>query len=165
MSPRRLLAALLALALLCAGLGPAYAVAVDEARLDDPAKEAQARDIMRSLRCLVCQNQSIEDSDADLAADLRRIVRERVAAGDDAEAVRAYMVARYGDWVLLKPPLKPATLLLWAGPFLLLLLGGLALLWRLRQRPNAATAPLSPDERARLDAALAALERGDLGRS
>jgi cytochrome c-type biogenesis protein CcmH len=138
---------------------------VDEARLDNPAREAQARDIMRSLRCLVCQNQSIEDSNADLAADLRRIVRERVAAGDDAEAVRAYMVARYGDWVLLKPPFKPATLLLWAGPFLLLLAGALALLWRLRQHRAAAAAPLSPDEQARLDAALAALERGDLRRS
>lgn len=165
MIPHRLLATLLALVLLCAARGPAHAVAVDEARLDNPAREAQARDIMRSLRCLVCQNQSIEDSNADLAADLRRIVRERVAAGDDAEAVRAYMVARYGDWVLLKPPFKPATLLLWAGPFLLLLAGALALLWRLRQHRAAAAAPLSPDEQARLDAALAALERGDLRRS
>lgn len=166
MTSRRLLATILTFFLLCASFGPAHAVAVDEARLSDPAREAQAREIMRSLRCLVCQNQSIEDSNADLAADLRRIVRERVAAGDDAAAVRAYMVARYGDWVLLKPPLKPATLLLWIGPFLLLLAGALALLWRLRQgRPASAAPPLGPEERARLDAALAALERGDLGRS
>jgi cytochrome c-type biogenesis protein CcmH len=134
--------------------GPALAAEGIDTPLADPAAEARARDISRTLRCLVCQNQSIEDSNAPLAQDLRQIVRERVQAGDDDEAVRRFLVARYGDWVLLKPPFKGATLLLWIGPVLILLAGAatVALLYRRQRRQAAAPAPLSADEAARLAA-------------
>lgn len=125
-------------------------VAVDDAPLDDPAAEALARSVMKEIRCLVCQNQSIEDSDADLARDLRRMVRERVAAGDDAGEVKAWLVARYGDWVLLDPPLHAGTLALWLSPPLLLLLVlGLALR-RARRTVPEAPRPLDEAERRRL---------------
>ncbi len=123
-------------------------------RLADPALEARARVLSQELRCLVCQNQSIDDSNADLAHDLRVLVRERLAAGDsDAEVLR-YLTSRYGDYVLLKPPVKPATWLLWFGPPGLLLAGGLALLLAQRRRRAAlATAPLplSAAEQQRLE--------------
>ncbi|MBW8270319.1 cytochrome c-type biogenesis protein [Caldovatus aquaticus] len=150
-----------ALFLLLAPLLPAAAargaVGDPAERLADPALEARARAIGRELRCLVCQNQSIEDSNADLARDLRRLVRERIAAGaSDAEVVR-FVHARYGDFVLLRPPLTAATALLWAMPALALAGGGAAILLALRRRraaPDAAveTAPLSEAERARLAA-------------
>ena len=105
---------------------PALAVGVDEAPLQDPALEDEARAIMTGIRCLVCQNQSIEDSNADLAQDLRRIVRERLAAGDSRAEVEAYLVARYGDWILMRPPVNRYTVLLWALPLVLLIGGGLA---------------------------------------
>ncbi|MFQ3622378.1 MAG: cytochrome c-type biogenesis protein [Acetobacteraceae bacterium] len=131
---------------------PAHAVLDPREMLPDPAQEQRARDIGRGLRCLVCQNQSIDDSNADLARDLRRIVRERVAAGDsDAEVVR-FVTDRYGDYVLLRPPLNALTVGLWASPVLLLALGGgvaLAYLRRRRAVP-APPAPLSAEERARL---------------
>ena len=95
--------------------GPALAMAAGES-LDDPVFEARARDIGKGLRCLVCQNQSIDDSNAGLAKDLRRLVRERLVAGDSDSAVVNFVVARYGDFVLLKPPFKGATLMLWLGP-------------------------------------------------
>ena len=140
--------------LLLLPLGAAAGVAVDETPLADPAAEAQARAIMREIRCLVCQNQSIEDSNADLARDLRGIVRERVAAGDDAAAVKAYLVARYGDWILLEPPLKPETLVLWLfPPALFVALGAYALIRARRRRP-VAPRPLDAGERARLAAVL-----------
>jgi len=122
-------------------------------QLSDPAAEARAHEIDKSLRCLVCQNQAIADSNADLAIQLRQIVRERVAAGDSDEGVRAYVVARYGDWVLMRPPFNAATLLLWIGPALLLAGGGVAAaLYLRRQRRRADPAvPLSAEERARLD--------------
>ncbi len=133
--------------------GAAFAVAVDEKPLPDPVLEAQARSLMKEIRCLVCQNQSIEDSNADLARDLRAIVRERVALGDTPDNVRAYLVDRYGDWVLLKPPFNPSTYLLWASPLLALV--ALALLLFRRQQKNetrqAAMAPLSDSEKAELD--------------
>ncbi len=143
---------LLLVALLLAG--PAVAAENIDTPLADPAAEARARDISRTLRCLVCQNQSIEDSNAPLAQDLRQIVRERVQAGDDDEAVRHFLVARYGDWVLLKPPFKGATLLLWIGPVLILLAGGatVALLYRRQRRQADAPPPLSAEEAARLAA-------------
>lgn len=143
---------LLLAALLLAG--PAMAAEGIDTPLADPAAEARARDISRTLRCLVCQNQSIEDSNAPLAQDLRQIVRERVQAGDDDEAVRRFLVARYGDWVLLKPPFKGATLLLWIGPVLILLAGGatVALLYRRQRRQGDAPPPLSAEEAARLAA-------------
>lgn len=133
----------------------AMAIGVDEKQLDDPALEAQAREIMKELRCLVCQNQSIEDSNADLARDLRVIVRERLDAGDSPDQVKAYMVDRYGEWVLLKPPLNLRTAFLWAGPFLLLVLAGFAA-WRYVRGPvvSAGPDPLSPEEEARINAIL-----------
>ncbi|MGF1611844.1 MAG: cytochrome c-type biogenesis protein CcmH [Kiloniellales bacterium] len=137
---------------LCAAL-PAGAVLPDE-MLDDPALEARARALSQNIRCLVCQNESIDSSNADLARDLRVLVRERLLAGDSDEEVEDYLVARYGDFVLLTPPVRPGTYLLWFGPFALLLLGAGALLLivRRQRRGPAATgpAPLSVAERARL---------------
>lgn len=116
---------------------PAGAVGVDTDVLIDPAEEAQAQAIMTQLRCLVCQNQSIVDSDAPLAGDLRQIVRERVALGDDVDDVKDYMVARYGDWVLLNPPIKPATFILWGAPLAVLMLGiGIVTIMRRADRNN-----------------------------
>ena len=100
----------------------AYAIGVDPDMLEDPAQEARARQLMKDLRCLVCQNQSIENSNATLARDLRQIVRQRVAAGDSDAQVRAYLVDRYGEWVLMRPPMNTGTIVLWFGPGLLLTL-------------------------------------------
>ena len=128
----------------------AHAVRPDE-MLADPALEARARDIGKELRCLVCRNQSIDDSEADLAHDLRVLVRQRLAAGDTDRQVVDYVVARYGDFVLLKPPFKLDTWLLWGGPGLVLLigLGGLGRYLR-RQAGMTAPPPLSADEQGRL---------------
>ncbi len=135
---------------------PAFAAVGDpNDRLPDPAKEALAREIGRELRCLVCQNQSIEDSDAQLARDLRRLVRERVAAGEDQAAVIRFVHERYGDFVLLRPPVTAATLLLWATP-VLALGGGIAVIMLRRRRVIAEAAALSPEEARRL----AELDRG-----
>ena len=147
-------ALLLALALLVSG--PAFAVEPDE-MLADPALEARAREISRDLRCLVCQNESIDDSNADLARDLRLLVRERLMAGDSDAQVMAYIAARYGDFVLLDPPMKPKTWALWFGPGLLLLVAGYGVFRYLRRRQTAsAPAPLDEAERKRLDALLRA---------
>jgi cytochrome c-type biogenesis protein CcmH len=154
-SPRCVLGMFLAILALMAG-GPALAVQPDEI-LPDPALEARARDISAELRCLVCQNQSIDDSNAPLARDLRLLVRERLKAGDSNAQVRAFLVARYGEFVLLRPPLSAATIVLWAAP-LLLLLGGIWLLRRsifARAASPTAGSELSPDERAALDRLLA----------
>lgn len=132
----------------------ALAVAVDDERLPDPVDEARARMIMADIRCLVCQNQSIEDSNADLARDLRRIVREQVAAGRSEDEIKTWLVARYGDWVLLKPPFKAETAILWALAPLLLLGAAIAVARTLRRRRTAGPAPLSAEERKRLDAIL-----------
>ena len=141
-----LLAALLA-------AGPAFSVAVDETALADPQAEAEAREIMKGIRCLVCQNQSIEDSNADLARDLRQIVRERVAAGDGEKEVHDFLRARYGDWVLLKPPFRARTLPLWIGPFLILALGATGLLIVSRRRAaDGGPERLSEKEQRLLDA-------------
>ena len=126
-----------------------HAVAVDEKPLADPLQEARARALMKEFRCLVCQNQSIEDSNAELAQDLRMIVRERVALGDSPDNVRAYMVDRYGDWVLLRPPLKASTYFLWGSPFLVVLIILLVVMGR-RRSATATPQPLSDDETARL---------------
>jgi cytochrome c-type biogenesis protein CcmH len=135
---------------------PAWgAVGDPNERLPDPAKEALAREIGRELRCLVCQNQSIEDSDAQLARDLRRLVRERVAAGEDQAAVIRFVHQRYGDFVLLRPPVTAATMLLWATP-VLALGGGIAVIMFRRRRAMAEAAALSPEEAKRL----AELDRG-----
>lgn len=101
--------------------------------LPDPALEAEARALMQELRCLVCQNQSIADSNADMAGDMRAVVRERIAVGETPEQVRTYLISRYGDWVVFAPPLRATTWLLWAAPLLFLGLGGL-IVWRLFRR-------------------------------
>lgn len=141
---------------------PAMAQQIED-RLADPAQEARARELSRELRCLVCQNQSIEDSNAPLARDLRRIVRERVVAGDSDKAVLDYLVQRYGEWVLLKPRFNAQTLLLWLGPGLLLLLGGgivFALYRRQARAERAAPAALDAAEQRRLEALLRNEEAG-----
>ena len=140
-------------AMLLLTVGAAHAVRPDE-MLADPGLEARARDIGGELRCLVCRNQSIDDSDADLAHDLRVLVRERIKAGDTNEAVIAYVRSRYGDFVLLRPPLRVGTLLLWGGPLLILIVGGVALARFYHHRERTAPPPLSAEERRRLAAAL-----------
>ena len=132
----------------------ASAVQPDEI-MADPVKEARARALSQELRCMVCQNQSIDDSEAPLARDLRLLVRERLAAGDSDSQVIDFLVARYGQFVLLKPRLERQTLLLWLLPPLALFGGGIALWLHSRRRAGLAadaTASLSPDEEARLAA-------------
>ncbi|GGF29147.1 cytochrome c biogenesis protein [Youhaiella tibetensis] len=119
--------------------------------LSDPVLEARARDISAGLRCLVCQNQSIEDSDADLAHDLRVIVRERLVAGDTDEQVRDYVVARYGEFVLLQPVLGLHTLVLWIAAPLLLIAGIIAVVVGIRRRRAPMPAALTAEEQAALD--------------
>jgi cytochrome c-type biogenesis protein CcmH len=138
--------------LVALGLCSANAVQPDEI-MSDPAKEARARDLSRELRCMVCQNQSIDDSEAPLARDLRLLVRERIGAGDSDSQVIDFLVARYGEFVLLRPRFELQTLLLWLLPPLVLIGGGLALWIHARRQPKAA-GPASPaltaDEEARL---------------
>lgn len=134
---------------------PARAVEPSEI-LADPKLEIRARALSANLRCLVCQNQSIDDSNAPLAKDLRVIVRERLKSGDSDAQVMDYLVARYGDFILLSPPLKAGTLLLWGAPFGVLILGGLFifLLARRRKAPAAPVTALSNDEVAKLSGIL-----------
>jgi len=139
---------LIALALSCWVNAPALAVNPDE-MLDDPRLERRAQEIGKGLRCLVCQNESIEDSNAELAGDLRVVVRERLMAGDTDDQAIAYVVARYGDYVLLKPPFKAGTLALWIGP-ILLVVGGLWALRAFYRRPAPPPSPLSAQEQAAL---------------
>lgn len=131
--------------------GQALAVLPSE-RLADPALEARARALSLELRCQVCQNQSIDDSNAPLAADLRRLVRERLVAGDSDAGVLDYVVRRYGDYVLLRPPMREDTALLWFGPLAILVLGGAGAFVYLRRRKPSGDAPLSAEEEARLKA-------------
>jgi cytochrome c-type biogenesis protein CcmH len=155
---RRFLAAC---ALLLVTATAAYAVNPDE-MLNDPALEARARTISEKLRCLVCQNQSIDDSDADLAHDLRVIVRERLTAGDTDEQVLDYVVARYGEFVLLEPRFSARNMLLWGTPLLGLLLGGTAIIVLFRNRAGAAAAAgLTREEEERLSKILTDGEGSD----
>lgn len=124
---------------------PALAVRPDE-MLADPGLEARARTISEGLRCLVCQNQSIDDSDADLAHDLRVLVRERLTAGDSDQQVRDYLVARYGEYVLLNPVMAPHTLLLWIAAPVVLVIGGIVVLLGARRKRVAGQAALTEDE-------------------
>jgi cytochrome c-type biogenesis protein CcmH len=130
---------------------PSRAVQPDE-MLPDPALEARARNLSRELRCMVCQNQSIDDSDAPLARDLRILVRERLKAGDGDKQVLDFLTARYGDFVLLKPRLTRETAALWGTPAVLLILGGLVLVLFLRRRGSSVSAPsaLTPAEQQRV---------------
>ncbi len=142
--------------LLCMGLasGQAYAVQPGE-MLADPALEKRARELSAELRCLVCQNQSIDDSNAPLARDLRLVVRERLIAGDTNEQVMNYVVDRYGEFILLRPPFRFATLLLWLSPLVALVagLGWMAAAWRRRSKLKIETgaAPLTDEERKALE--------------
>jgi cytochrome c-type biogenesis protein CcmH len=158
---RKLVAILLALLMVAFAASAARAVQPDEI-MSDPAMEARARDLSRELRCMVCQNQSIDDSEAPLARDLRLLVRERIAAGDSDAQVIDFLVARYGEFVLLKPRLKPHTLLLWLLPPLALAGGGLALWAHSRRRSKSAALQdpslfkLTAEEEARLERLMAA---------
>ncbi|WP_420102365.1 cytochrome c-type biogenesis protein [Bosea sp. (in: a-proteobacteria)] len=159
---RRLLAILVLLSLT---LSCAHAVQPDEV-LKDPALEQRARAISSGLRCLVCQNQSIDDSNAPLARDLRVLVRERLVAGDSDAAVTDFVVQRYGDFVLLKPPFNAHTVLLWSAPFLILLAGALFAWSRARRlAPAPPAAALTQEERRRIDALLADEAGAGQGRS
>lgn len=148
----RLTATLFALAILTT---TALAVEPDEV-LPDPAQEARARAITRELRCVVCQNQSVDDSDAPLAKDVRVLVRERIAAGETDEAIRDFLVQRYGQYVLLRPPLAADTALIWIGPFALFAIAmGIAIIFLRRGRGEPLVAPaLTPEEQGRVDARL-----------
>ncbi len=129
---------------------PAFAVGPDEV-LADPVLESRARDLSAGLRCLVCQNQSIDDSDADLAKDLRVLVRERLVAGDTNEQVEQYLVDRYGEYVLLNPRLNAHTLLLWVAAPSLLVVGLIAVFFAVRRRQAPVPAGLTAEEQAALD--------------
>jgi cytochrome c-type biogenesis protein CcmH len=129
---------------------PSFAVQPDEV-MKDPALEARARALSEGLRCLVCQNESIDDSEAPLAHDIRVLIRQRIAQGESNDAVRAFLVSRYGDFILLKPPFKPETWLLWLSPPLTLCTG-LAVVLLARRRAPPATPALSAQEEAQLAA-------------
>jgi cytochrome c-type biogenesis protein CcmH len=148
---RRTVATFLLALALCGG--PALAVQPDEI-LKDPTLEARARALSQELRCMVCQNQSIDDSDAPLAKDLRVLVRERLTAGDSDSQVIDFLVARYGEFVLLKPRLSAHTLLLWLAPFAVLLIAAFAFIAARRRSTVAALDRLTPDEEARINALL-----------
>ena len=154
---RLTLAAAFALALAAA---PAVAVTPDE-QLRDPKLEARARAISQELRCVVCQNQSIDDSAAPLAHDLRVILRERLAAGDSDKQAVDYLVARYGDFVLLRPPFQADTVALWLGPLAVLLFGGAGVGLYMRGRSRMADAPLSAADEAEAARLMAARGQGD----
>jgi len=149
-------ALLLAVALLLAGCLPGFAVEPDE-MLADPVLEQRARALSAEIRCVVCQNESIDSSNAEIAREVRLLVRERLVAGDSDQQVLDYLVARYGDFVLLRPPMKPTTYLLWFGPFVVLLLGVLGVFVYFRGQRAASTMPLalSTEEEARLARMLA----------
>jgi cytochrome c-type biogenesis protein CcmH len=146
---RFLLVALLAFSV----SAPAFAVQPDEI-LDDPVLEERAREISKELRCVVCQNEPIDSSNAGVARDLRLLVRERLVEGDTDEEVVDFVVARYGDYVLFRPPFKPSTYALWIGPFAIMALGLIGVAVMLARRPrriDAGAVALSADEEAALD--------------
>jgi cytochrome c-type biogenesis protein CcmH len=130
---------------------PALAVEPDE-MLQDPKLEARAEQVGRQLRCPVCKTESIEESDADFTKDLRRVVRQRIAVGDSDKQVLDYMHARYGDFILLKPPFQPSTWALWLAPPVILVLASAIALSRARARRTADPAPLTASEQAELEA-------------
>ena len=144
---------LLAILAFVAAVQPVFALTPDE-RLKDPALEARARVISAQLRCLVCQNQSIDDSEAPLAKDLRTLVREQITAGKTDAQVLDYVVERYGQFVLLKPRLEPETLILWGTPFAVLLIAGAAMILRRKRSDVAPETPLSEDEKRALERAM-----------
>ena len=158
---RAVLGAIIGLVLLAAGAAADPKDPTQDKPLADPVQESEARAFMREIRCVVCQSQSIDESDAEIAAQLRNVVREQIAAGKSEDEIRAYLTARYGDFVLMDPPFKAATLILWIGPFLLAGLGFAGALGVLRRQKSAKSTPaayappeLSAKERARVSALL-----------
>jgi cytochrome c-type biogenesis protein CcmH len=149
---------LAALLLLWLALAPALA---QETQLSDPKLEERARDLSREIRCVVCQSQSIAESDADIARDMRVLIREQIAAGRSDQDIRDFLVERYGDFVLFKPPFKATTYVLWIGPFVLLVLAliGIVVFFRRRAARPVAVHELSDAERNRIVEILAANER------
>jgi cytochrome c-type biogenesis protein CcmH len=138
----------LALIVLLLAAVPVFA---QEMALPDPALEQRARDLSREIRCVVCQSQSIADSDADIAKELRVLIREQIAEGKSDDDIRDYLAARYGDFVLFKPPFKASTFVLWVGPFAILVLAGIGVAMFFRRRAEAARpVDLSSDERGRV---------------
>ena len=144
---------LAAIFLLLLWVAPAWALEPHEL-LDDPALESRARALSAELRCLVCQNQSIDDSDAPLAKDLRSLIREHLVKGESDAEIMDYVVARYGDYVLLKPRFNSRTLVLWGTPFAVLLIAGIAMFMRRRTAAAGPELPLTEDERKTLQRAL-----------
>jgi cytochrome c-type biogenesis protein CcmH len=127
-----------------------FALAVEpQEMLKDPALEARAREVSKGIRCVQCQNETIDESNAEIARDMRILVRERITAGDSNQQILDYLVSRYGDYVLLKPRLMGSTLILWFGPLLILIIGGFVVASRLKLRGDPAE-PLSPEEEAAL---------------
>ncbi len=160
MTARRLFAIVAVAFALAISMVPARAVLPDE-MLDDPVLEERARALSAQLRCLVCQNQSIDDSNAALARELRILLRERLVAGDADQEILDYLVSRYGQFVLLKPEFNAFTALLWAAPVLLLVGGGVLAVRTIRRRSDsAAGADLTPEEERRLQQILAGDRRG-----
>lgn len=149
--------ALRSIAMVLAALACMAAASDPSERLPDPAQEARARDLFKEVRCLVCQNESIDDSEAALAHDLRLLVRDQVKQGRSDDEIRAFLTERYGEFVLLKPPFSPGNAVLWLTPLAVLLVGGGLMVALLRRRASAEAAPeaLSAEEEARLKGLLA----------
>ena len=148
------LVSILALCLLL-GTGTTHAgVTLEAFKFDSKAEEQHFKDLIEELRCLVCQNQSLLDSDAELAHDLRAEVYDMIQAGKSDEEIVEFLVTRYGDFVLYNPPVKPSTWLIWFGPFVLLLVAAFLLLRAVRRQKNTPAHEITPEERARLDAIL-----------
>lgn len=139
--------------LLLVNASPSWAVEPDEL-LKDPSLESRARSISSELRCLVCQNQSIDDSHAPLARDLRVLVRQKLVEGASDDAIRTFLVDRYGDFILLKPRFSVDTLILWFAPFMVLAFGGFSIYRAAQRRAGLKSAPLDTSERLHLDALL-----------
>ena len=148
------LVSILALCLLL-GTGAAHAgVTLEAFKFETKAEEQHFKDLIEELRCLVCQNQSLVDSDAELAHDLRAEVYDMIQAGKSDDEIVEFLVERYGDFVLYNPPIKPANYLIWFGPFVLLLIAAIILLRSVRRQKRTAVTDITPEERARLDAVL-----------
>ena len=148
------LVSILALCLLL-GAGPVHAgVTLEAFKFDTKTEEQHFKDLIEELRCLVCQNQSLADSDAELAHDLRAEVYDMIQAGQNDDEIVNFLVTRYGDFVLYNPPIKPANYLIWFGPFVLLLIAAIILLRSVRRQKRTAVTDITPEERARLDTVL-----------
>ena len=150
----KILISLLALCLLLGTATTQAGVTLEAFTFDSKAEEQHFKDLIEDLRCLVCQNQSLLDSDAELAHDLRAEVYDMMKTGKSDEEIITFLVARYGDFVLYNPPLKPSTWLIWFGPFVLLLVAAFLLLRAVRRQKNTPVPEITPGERARLDAIL-----------